>query len=65
MATIVTMASSDKNEKTTIEITRKLLKAIKKDGFMGETYEDVLWRWKGKDARKRKDESPAKYEDSL
>lgn len=33
-----------KPEKTTIQISKKLLQEIKEMGFMGETYEDVITR---------------------
>lgn len=51
-----------KSETTTIKISLKLKLALKKDGYMGETYEDVIWRWKGKDARNKKNLPPEKFE---
>jgi len=31
-------------EKTTIQISKRLREAIEKNGIKGERYEDILWR---------------------
>jgi len=31
-------------ESTSIRVSKKLLKALKKKGSFGESYEDVIWR---------------------
>ena len=49
---------------TTIQITVKLQKELLKNGYMGEKYEDVIWRLLGQHKKKEAKSKP-KYMDSL
>ena len=57
--------ATTKDERVNLKISRKCWVELKKLGFFGETYEDIIWRLIKKQVKKQNKRQPSKFEDDL
>ncbi len=56
---------TSKDERVNLKVSRKCQVELKKLGFFGETYEDIIWRLIKKQVKRQNKQKPSKFEENL